>query len=313
VNAVAGFFLHEEQNLPVEFDDLRYRFSVIRKRFSICPSKKNGGCHNREYEKKSRTNKNLHASPPRQAITKVLYNTTRTGMNVAKCTRGRQEKDALLCLPEAIIILETEEPMLKTILFDFGGVIGEEGFRDGLKEIAQKNDLNPDEFFRTAEEIIYSSGYLTGFTPEAAYWDKLRERTGIRGSDQDLKGEILKKFVIRPEMVRCADDLRAKGYSVVMLSDQTNWLDEINEQTGLFSHFDRILNSFAIGRSKRDPRTFQYVCDILGGNPGEIVFVDDNSGHIMRASAAGMKTILFSTISDFQKKVAVLAGVHCGQ
>jgi putative hydrolase of the HAD superfamily len=37
--------------------------------------------------------------------------------------------------------------MIKAVLFDFGGVLAEEGFREGLKAIGVKNGLDPDDFF----------------------------------------------------------------------------------------------------------------------------------------------------------------------
>lgn len=201
--------------------------------------------------------------------------------------------------------------MLKTILFDFGGVVAEEGFREGLREIAQKNGFDPDGFFMTAESLIYSTGYLTGLAQETVYWEALRARTGVRGSDQELSREILKKFVIRPAILACVDLLKAKGHSIVMLSDQTNWLEEIDKTTGLFRHFDRILNSYRIMRSKRDEETFRYVCDLLQKKPEDTIFIDDNDGHIQRASAAGMKTIHFTTFKDFQTMLRLHTGVQC--
>lgn len=201
--------------------------------------------------------------------------------------------------------------MLKTVLFDFGGVIADEGFRDGLKEIARKNGLDPNGFYATADSLIYSTGYLTGLGLEDAYWKALREGTGIRGSDKELRNEIVGKFKIRAGMLACVDMLRARGYSVVMLSDQTNWLEEIDESTGLFRHFDRMLNSFRIMKSKRDAETFLYVCGLLQQKPEDMLFVDDNDGHVQRAAAAGMKTIHFTAFNDFQKKISLLTGIQC--
>ena len=170
--------------------------------------------------------------------------------------------------------------MLKTILFDFGGVVAEEGFRDGLMEIAHKNRLAPHKFYRIADELIYQSGYLTGNAGEPDYWNALREKTGIRGTDKELREVILARFIVRPNMLGCVDLLRSKGFSVVMLSDQTNWLDEINGRDSLFRHFDGVYNSSHTHLSKREESTFIMICGILGVKPEETVFIDDNKHHI---------------------------------
>lgn len=38
--------------------------------------------------------------------------------------------------------------MIKAIIFDFGGVLAKEGFREGLKSIAEKNGLDPSQVFK---------------------------------------------------------------------------------------------------------------------------------------------------------------------
>jgi hypothetical protein len=38
--------------------------------------------------------------------------------------------------------------MIKAVVFDFGGVVAEEGFREGLKAIGRKNGLDPRVFSR---------------------------------------------------------------------------------------------------------------------------------------------------------------------
>ena len=58
--------------------------------------------------------------------------------------------------------------MIKAVIFDFGGVIAEEGFREGLMAIAKKKNLDEQSFYRTAVEIIFKTGYVTGKAKERA-------------------------------------------------------------------------------------------------------------------------------------------------
>ncbi len=191
--------------------------------------------------------------------------------------------------------------MLKVLLFDFGGVLAEEGFREGLQAIGKKNGLEPDRFFALADALIFDSGYLTGRADETEYWNELRERTGIAGSDGELREELLKRFVLRPEMIAAVDRLKSRGFLVAMLSDQTNWLDELDRETFLSRHFDKVFNSFKLHKSKRDASTFVDVCNDLGVKTGEALFIDDNINHIRRAEGAGLHTIHFTTFDDFEK------------
>lgn len=193
--------------------------------------------------------------------------------------------------------------MIKAILFDFGGVIAEEGFYQGLLEIGRRSGLNPESFFRTVDELIYDTGYLTGQTDEASFWNTVRSRTGVTASDTELRQNILTRFRLRPDMINLADLLRSKCIIVSMLSDQTNWLEEIDQQTGLFRHFDAVFNSFRIHKSKRDASVFRFVCSALGTKPEETLFVDDNINHIKRGRGEGLQTVHFVDVSDFERKI----------
>jgi len=193
--------------------------------------------------------------------------------------------------------------LIKAALFDFGGVIAEEGFLEGLYAIGTKNGLDPKKFYAVVDALIYETGYLIGKEGEAAFWNTVRSRTGITGDDESLSREILNRFVIRPDVLSCADMLRARGILVAMLSDQTNWLDEINELTSLFGHFDRIFNSYWIHKSKRDASVFVDVCSAIRVVPEKTLFIDDNSNHIERARGQGLQTIQFIDEKDFQKQL----------
>jgi len=193
--------------------------------------------------------------------------------------------------------------VIKAVLFDFGGVIAEEGFWKGLRSIGIEKGIDPDEFFRTVDALIYETGYLIGDTDEALFWSAVRDRTGIRGTDAELRNEILKRFILRPDMIASVDHLRSKGIIVAMLSDQTDWLDIIDRHTDLFKHFDAIFNSYHRHKSKRDASMFRDVCTALGIRTGEVLFVDDNIDHIERAQGQGLQTIHFTGVDDFKKRI----------
>lgn len=193
--------------------------------------------------------------------------------------------------------------MINTVLFDFGGVIAEEGFREGLMFIAEKNGLDPVAFFRTADELIYTSGYLTGQTDETAFLNAVREKTGLRQKNHEIKDAILKRFVIRPEMLGIVDTIRSRGIIVAILSDQTEWLDVLDNTFHFYRHFDYVFNSYRVHKSKRESAIFRDICSALEIDPDEALFVDDNESNIKRAAGEGLKTIHFTDIGSFQKEI----------
>jgi putative hydrolase of the HAD superfamily len=193
---------------------------------------------------------------------------------------------------------------IKAVIFDFGGVLAEEGFKEGLWAIGRKNGLDPEEFRKTADELIHETGYVTGRSDEARYWEALRRKTGIAGTDRELRDEIVKRFVLRPDMIGLVKKTKERGLIAAILSDQTNWLDEIDRDTPFFHHFHSVFNSYKIKKSKRDPSVFRDICAALGVDPENALFIDDNVENIRRAANEGMKVIQFHTIDGFMREIA---------
>jgi putative hydrolase of the HAD superfamily len=153
--------------------------------------------------------------------------------------------------------------------------------------------MDPVALHRLAVEVIYESGYVTGRGSEVEFWDMMRRRSGIRGSDSELTSEILQRFVLRPKMIEIVRSLRRDNLVTGILSDQTNWLDILNERDHFFHEFDRVFNSYYLGKGKKNPSIFDDITRTLGVLASETLFVDDHPGNIERASHRGLKTILY--------------------
>jgi putative hydrolase of the HAD superfamily len=189
------------------------------------------------------------------------------------------------------------------ILFDFAGVIAEEGFLKGLFSIAEMNGLDPESFAKTGFDLVHATGYVVGRVEEPVYWQAIREATGIKNDDESLRQEILKHFVLRPWMMDVVKTLKDSGMHVGMLSDHTNWLDELNSEYGLFEWFDFVFNSYHQGKSKRDPAAFEDALESMGVEAKRVLFVDDRPGNVEKAREKGMQTILYRDRDSFMEQL----------
>ncbi len=197
-----------------------------------------------------------------------------------------------------------------TILFDFGGVIAAEGFRAGLESIGRAYGLKPTETFRLGHEIVYGSGYVVGKTDEATFWNEFRRRTEIIASDRELRGQILDRFIPFAEMLAALSRLRRLGFTLAIVSDQTNWLDELDERHHFFALFHRIFNSFHHGRSKKDARFFVDVLAELNCQPEAALFLDDNQNNLERAQDLGIRGILVTEPGQALRELEQLLGIE---
>jgi putative hydrolase of the HAD superfamily len=191
----------------------------------------------------------------------------------------------------------------KAVLFDFGGVLAEEGFRLGLHAIAAKHGINPDQFFRAATEAIYQSGFVVGRGSEDAFWQLLQQQFSIKGSAKEWNREFFDRFVLRPRMMAVVRVLRQRGIWVGILSDQTQMLEQLDRRDHFFEAFDHVFNSFRLGKSKRDPSLFDDAVAQTGFSANQVLFVDDNLGNVERARSRGLATIWFVAEDGFMDEL----------
>ncbi len=93
-------------------------------------------------------------------------------------------------------------------------------------------------------------------------------------------------------MLAAVRALRQEGRLVGILSDQTDWLDRLDARDRFFGCFDRVYNSYHLGKGKRDPSVFTDVVRDLGIEPALALFIDDQlrpRGSRPRGGTAGVR------------------------
>lgn len=198
---------------------------------------------------------------------------------------------------------------VRAVLFDFGGVLAEEGFRNGLHALAAQQGLDTGRLHEEGMRAVYDSGFVLGQGTAADFWALLRRRTGLAGDDAMLTERILRGFMPRHWMLELVSRLRARGLVTGILSDQTHWLDELDAQYHFSAAFDRVYNSYYLGKGKRDPSLFGDVAADLGMPPAAVLFIDDDAANVARARDAGLQAIHFVDRSVFSRELEdVLSG-----
>jgi putative hydrolase of the HAD superfamily len=182
---------------------------------------------------------------------------------------------------------------LKALLLDFGGVVACEGFHEGLRALGNAQGLDPDGVEAVGAEAVHESGYVTGNGSEHDFWKLVRERAGLRGTDDELSAVVLEHFVVRRWMLDYVARVRASGILVAILSDQTDWLESLDRRDHFARAFDRIFSSYRLGRSKREPVVFDEAAAALRVVPAAALFVDDTAAHVERARERGLNGLVY--------------------
>jgi len=188
---------------------------------------------------------------------------------------------------------------ISVVLFDYGGVLADEGFRNGLVALAEEQDLDAAAMPAEGMKAVYDSGFVLGRGTAADFWALMRERTGLQGDDDVLTDRILSGFIIRPWIIEQVQQLHEQGYVTGILSDQTDWLDSLNKKYPFYDAFDHVFNSYYRGKGKQNPSLFTDVATELGISPAEILFIDDDAGNVVRARDMGMQALQFVDKTNF--------------
>jgi len=193
--------------------------------------------------------------------------------------------------------------LIKAVLLDYGGVIADEGFQNGLRALAREQGIDPKKMMDVAHLGVYETGFILGTGTEADFWAYMRDGTGLKGIDAELSQRILDGFILRSWMMARVRHWRAQGIITGILSNQSPWLDILNERDHFYKDFDHVFNSYNIGKGKRDPSLFHDIAGRLALAPDEILFVDDSKINIENAQSAGWQTILYINRSSFEQAI----------
>jgi putative hydrolase of the HAD superfamily len=191
-------------------------------------------------------------------------------------------------------------------MLDYGGVIADEGFYNGLRGMAREQGIPINKIMEVAQLGVYETGFVLGTGTEEDFWAYMREGAGLKGDDAELTKRILNGFVLRSWMIARVRHWREQGIITGILSDQSPWLDWLDERDHFYKDFDHVFNSYNMGKGKRDPSLFNDIAERLALAPGEILFVDDMKTNIEHAQAAGWQTIHYVNRSSFEDAIRKL-------
>jgi putative hydrolase of the HAD superfamily len=185
---------------------------------------------------------------------------------------------------------------IRAVIFDFGGVIltspfeafgryeAERGLPEGF--IRGLNATNPDAnaWAMLERSEVDLEGFVALFEAEAVAAGHAIDGHAVLAG---LVGEL------RPEMVTALKRVHERLPTALLTNNFV--LGERGEPTGpmadVLREFDVILESSQVGLRKPDPAIYQLVCDKLGVEPAEAVFLDDLGINLKPARALGMTTI----------------------
>ena len=190
--------------------------------------------------------------------------------------------------------------MIKTVVFDFGGILFDldrEGAVRAFERIGLSDaNVRLDKYHQRGIFQLLEEGRLT---PEE-FETQLEPLCG-RALTHDEVQQAWMGYVGAPvdrRKLDYIDDLRRRGYSVMLLSNTNpyiqEWADSASFTTwgrSLPSYMDRLFLSFQMGVMKPEPRIFLMMLDEAQLMPEETLFIDDGQSNVDAACRIGIQAI----------------------
>ncbi len=193
--------------------------------------------------------------------------------------------------------------MIKTIIFDVGGVLAECSNKILFSNIAKAFNITWDEVYAAVKKLVPE--IQAGKISDDEFWKRFSEITGkpLPENHEKLLYEYYEECSpIKQDVLELARELRAKGYQTPILSDTIETHARINWKR-LYPEFDPVVLSCEVGMKKPDKRIYELLLKKIKFKPEECVFIDDKPENIKAAEELGMHAMLFKDIKQLKREL----------
>ena len=209
-----------------------------------------------------------------------------------------------------------------TVIFDFGGVITASPF-EAFNRLEDERGL-PRDFVRRVNSADPDNNAWAKFERaeiDAAAFDTLFAEEA-RALGHELEGEAVLAVIagaVRPAMVAALDTLKDRGFTIACITNNvpggkmgvlgagmTRSAEAAIEVADIMARFAHVIESSKAGVRKPDPRIYLMMCEKLGVEPGECIYLDDLGINCKPAAALGMHAI---KVTSGERALADLSAV----
>lgn len=196
--------------------------------------------------------------------------------------------------------------MIKTIIFDIGGVLLTDTWSDELRYTYAK-------FLRISERElgkVFEPWWLklrVGKISENQYWQGMLAALGLEADLSEMRKIMRGSFKINDNVLKLAEKLRGAGYQLLALTNHgKEWLNFEKKKFGLDKLFDGFVTSFGVGKAKPNIAIYRWAIKEYNLVPAETIYIDDSQKNTQAAARLGFQTILFESTLQLEKDLRKL-------
>lgn len=248
----------------------------------------------------------------------ALIEWTRHACDTTKAATHRPENAAVLHLQFLVaaaasaiqrsgIGKRSYNPCMKTIIFDFGNVLGYFDHGLTLSRLAAHTDMTAEEMIDAIYRAPIEDDFEAGRIGAAEFLRQVKETCRLR-CDEKYLAEAWSD-IFRANQVVCDLVPHLKSRYRLLLGSNTNELHAgqfCRQFADTLSHFDKLVMSHQIGVRKPNAEFYQHCQAHAHGDPAECVFIDDLPANIAAARACGWHGIQYLGFQDLENRLKQL-------
>ncbi|HUW22263.1 MAG TPA: HAD-IA family hydrolase [Candidatus Bathyarchaeia archaeon] len=195
--------------------------------------------------------------------------------------------------------------MIKSIIFDFGGVVLRHRKDIMEKIIAKMFSIS----FEQASEVWKENKaeLVTGRMSSGDFLKKMKNRYKTKLTLNELLGmwsALYKKEAedINWELLSFIEKLKTR-YRVYLFTDTIDVHDQFNRTRGIYEKFHGVFKSFEERTIKTERNAFLNVLKKIKARAEECIFIDDLKSNVVIANKLGMKGIVFENFGQLKKEL----------
>ena len=184
--------------------------------------------------------------------------------------------------------------MIKTITFDFGGVLYKYDGDNLLNALSGGSDIGIEDFRNLMSGSTLDRAHFRGELNARELLEILREEVGLSLTEEEL-AEIYADSVEPNEkmfdLVRALDG----NYNLQLYSDTPEILYErVIKKMPIIDAFSAVTLSFEVGELKDSPHGYRDLIEKSTHSPEQIIFIDDREKYVEKAKEMGINGIQFT-------------------
>ncbi len=196
--------------------------------------------------------------------------------------------------------------MIKSIIFDLGGVYFTDGTLRAIKKISRKYNIGISE----VQEALGASSelglsYRKGEISFSEFWDKAKSMLKIGAENDSLSNLWAGSYKPIAGTVKIIKQLKGRGMKLYYLSDNVKERAEyLQKKFGFLENFIDGIFSHEAHKTKKDGAAiFELVLEKTQNRPEEVLFIDDREEYAETARKAGMHAICFKNPMQLKQEL----------